>query len=51
MNACLEDIRLGKPIIEDEVFGFRAEAPALVCNDSYFQNKMIRWDLLRMMLV
>src|SRR4051794_11765610 len=37
-------IRTGKPVIEDAVFGFRAAAPALSCNESYFQKKIIRWD-------
>jgi predicted dehydrogenase len=43
-NSFLDGIRLGKPIVEDAVFGFRAAAPALACNDSYFQNKVIHWD-------
>lgn len=37
-------IRTGKPVVEDAVFGFRAAAPCLACNDSYFQNKVIHWD-------
>ncbi|MFB6457703.1 Gfo/Idh/MocA family protein [Chitinophaga sp. Hz27] len=31
-------------VAEDPLFGFRAAAPALLCNDSYFSNKIIRWD-------
>ncbi|NIG52123.1 Gfo/Idh/MocA family protein [Chitinophaga sp. Cy-1792] len=31
-------------VAEDPLFGFRAAAPALLCNDSYFTNKIIRWD-------
>jgi predicted dehydrogenase len=31
-------------VVEDPLFGFRAAAPALLCNDSYFGNKIIRWD-------
>lgn len=50
-NSFLDGIRLGKPIVEDAVFGFRAAAPALACNESYFQNKVIHWDAERMMLV
>ncbi|MBV7528975.1 Gfo/Idh/MocA family protein [Chitinophaga sp. sic0106] len=31
-------------VAEDPLFGFRAAAPALLCNDSYFNNKIIKWD-------
>ena len=37
-------IKTGKPVVEDAVFGFRAAAPCLACNDSYFQQKIISWD-------
>ena len=37
-------IREGKPVQEDATFGYRAAAPALLCNDSYRQGKMIGWD-------
>ena len=37
-------IREGKPVDEDAAFGYRAAAPALLCNDSYRQGKMIGWD-------
>ena len=37
-------IREGKPVEEDAAFGYRAAAPALLCNDSYRQGKMIGWD-------
>ena len=30
--------------IEDPVFGFRAAAPVLACNESYFKNKVVHWD-------
>ena len=30
--------------IEDPVFGFRAAAPVLACNESYFDNKVVYWD-------
>ncbi len=29
---------------EDAVFGFRAAAPSLACNQSYFDRKIIQWD-------
>ncbi|MBI1780353.1 MAG: Gfo/Idh/MocA family oxidoreductase [Sphingobacteriales bacterium] len=37
-------IRTGKAVVEDAVFGFRAAAPALACNESYFKKKIIQWD-------
>lgn len=40
----IQGIRTGKQVAEDAVFGFRAAAPALLCNDSYFDNKIINWD-------
>ncbi len=39
-----EGVRNGTPVTEDATFGFRAAAPALACNDSYFGEKIIRWD-------
>ncbi|MEO6638836.1 MAG: Gfo/Idh/MocA family oxidoreductase [Ginsengibacter sp.] len=39
-----ESVRSGKPVVEDAVFGFRAAAPCLACNESYFKNKIIHWD-------
>jgi predicted dehydrogenase len=44
-------IRSGGTVAEDPVFGFRAAAPALLCNDSYFQNKFINWDPVNMKLI
>jgi predicted dehydrogenase len=41
-------IRNGKPVIEDPVTGFRAAAPCLAANDSYFQKKVINWDPVKM---
>jgi len=40
----IQGIRTGKQVAEDAVFGFRAAAPALLCNDSYFDRKIINWD-------
>jgi predicted dehydrogenase len=39
-----ESIRSGKLVVEDAQFGFRAAAPALSCNESYFSKKIIQWD-------
>jgi predicted dehydrogenase len=39
-----ESVRTGKPVVEDAVFGFRAAAPAVASNMSYFEDKPIRWD-------
>jgi predicted dehydrogenase len=49
-NFC-DAIRTGKPVVEDATFGFRAAAPALACNESYFQKKIIKWDPVKMKLV
>lgn len=38
-----DSVRSGKPVVEDAVFGFRAAAPCLACNDSYFGKKIIYW--------
>lgn len=46
-----DSVRTGKPVIEDATFGFRAAAPALSCNESYFQKKIIQWDPVNMKLV
>ena len=37
-------IRQGGSVVEDPVFGFRACAPALLCNDSYFKGTFMNWD-------
>lgn len=37
-------VREGAPVAEDAVFGLRAAAPALACNDSYFDEKVVTWD-------
>ncbi|HUP12099.1 MAG TPA: Gfo/Idh/MocA family oxidoreductase, partial [Niastella sp.] len=37
-------IRNKGTVAEDPVFGYRAAAPALLCNDSYFNNKIMHWD-------
>jgi predicted dehydrogenase len=37
-------IRTNGKVTEDATFGYRAAAPALLCNDSYFQNLPMHWD-------
>lgn len=37
-------IRNNGQVAEDALFGYRAAAPALLCNQSYFENKIIGWD-------
>ncbi|WP_318312758.1 Gfo/Idh/MocA family protein [Flagellimonas crocea] len=44
-------IRTGKTVVEDAEFGFRAAAPALACNTSYFDKKIMNWDPKTMKLV
>jgi len=47
----LNAIRTGESVVQDPIFGFRAAAPALLCNDSYYQNKFIDWDPVTMKLI
>jgi len=37
-------IRNKSTVVEDAVFGYRAAAPALLCNDSYYTDKAVKWD-------
>jgi len=46
-----DSVRTGKPVVEDAAFGFRAAAPCLAFNDSYFEKKIINWDPENMKLV
>jgi predicted dehydrogenase len=45
-----DGVRTGKKVVEDAEFGFRAAAPALSCNESYFTKKIVRWDPVNMKL-
>jgi predicted dehydrogenase len=44
-------VREGKPVYEDATFGFRAAAPALLCNESYRRKREIDWDPVAMKVV
>ena len=46
-----QGVRAGTPVVEDPVFGFRAAAPCLAANESYFGNKIIHWDPVNMRIV
>ncbi len=46
-----DGVRNGTPVVEDPIFGFRACAPCLAANDSYFENKIIHWDPINMKIV
>ncbi len=44
-------IRNGTKVAEDAVFGYRAAAPALLCNDSFYQDTAIHWNPESMQLI
>jgi predicted dehydrogenase len=44
MNNFFTAIRNNGKVTEDATFGYRAAAPALLCNDSYFKNQPMLWD-------
>lgn len=44
-------IRNNGKVVQDPIFGFRASAPALLCNESYRKNEFIAWDPEKMKLV
>ncbi len=47
----VEAVRSRKPVVEDATFGFRAAGPALLCNMSYFDKKIVNWDPEKMEIV
>lgn len=47
----LNGIRTKTQAIEDAVFGLRAAAPALACNNSYFEDRIVKWDPEKMQLL
>jgi len=46
-----DGVRNNLPLVEGPEFAFRAAAPTLACNDSYFQKKIINWDPVSMKVV
>ena len=46
-----DGVRGTNPLVEGPEFAFRAAAPTLACNDSYFQKKIISWDPVNMKVI
>jgi predicted dehydrogenase len=46
--AFADSIRHGTPSIEDGTFGYRAAAPALLCNESAASGRVLGWDPVKM---
>jgi len=44
MRNFIDAVRTRKPFFEDAEYGFRATGPALLCNLSYFENRVCHWD-------
>jgi predicted dehydrogenase len=44
-------LRTRKPVTEDAVFGYRAAAPAVLSNVSYFEQRTVHWDPEQMKVV
>lgn len=44
-------IRKDGKVVEDAIFGYRAAAPALLCNDSYNNDTAILWNPEKMQLI
>ena len=43
-NNFFDGVRDGTQVVEDSVFGFRAAAPALICNSCLAEEKIVRWN-------
>lgn len=50
MSNFFDAIRNNKKVEEDAIFGYRAAAPALLCNDSFYKNSPMFWDPEKMQL-
>jgi predicted dehydrogenase len=44
-------IRNNGKVVEDSIFGYRAAAPALLCNDSYYKDAPMFWDPTAMKII
>ncbi|MGN6249867.1 MAG: Gfo/Idh/MocA family protein [Ginsengibacter sp.] len=44
-------IRTHGQVAENPLFGYRAAAPAILCNQSYFDNKIVQWDPVNLKVV
>ena len=45
----INSVRTRKPAFQDPTFGFRAAAPALLSNISYFEKRIAEWDPVNLM--
>ena len=45
-----DSVRNGTPVYEDPVYGYRAAAPSLLCNQSYREHRIFHWDPVAMEL-
>ncbi len=43
-QAFFTAVRQRTPVVEDALFGLRAAAPALLCNESYQKSRPLGWD-------
>jgi predicted dehydrogenase len=37
-------VRSRRPVVEDGTFGYRAAGPALLCNTSFFEERIVKWN-------
>lgn len=44
MDEFIKAVRTRQPHFEDSTFGFRTAGPALLCNTSYFERRVCKWD-------
>ncbi len=44
----LQGVRTRQQVLQDPIFGFRAAAPALLSNVSYFEKRIAEWDPVNM---
>jgi predicted dehydrogenase len=47
-RAFFDAVRARRAVVEDASFGYRAAAPALLTNESYFEGRAVGWDPERM---